>query len=176
MLVERLGDALGDPPVHLALSEQRVDELASVVDGDDALQRDLARLGVDLDYGNVGTGRKRRHLGLKVDELAERLATGGDGVQCDSRAASNMESAYLGIEHDIFHRRLEQLGRTLARRFHQLRSRAGDGCASELDRPRADGEATTRHGVDPLNTRIRPSANSSTAPYSPPGPPAVTST
>ena len=54
LLEQRLRHALREPAVHLALGEQRVEDAAGVVDGDEPLQGDLPRLGVDLHDGDVG--------------------------------------------------------------------------------------------------------------------------
>ena len=55
LLEERLGDALDDAAVHLALDDERVHLVAAVVDGDVVDQVDLAGLGVDLDHRDVAS-------------------------------------------------------------------------------------------------------------------------
>ena len=53
LLVQRRGDALRDPAVHLAVDDQRVDHRADVVDRDVADEPRVAGLGVDLDDRRV---------------------------------------------------------------------------------------------------------------------------
>ena len=65
LLEQRLGRALGDAAVDLALEQQRVEHPAGVVAGDVAEGADLAGLGVDLDDGDVGAERERRAGGLR---------------------------------------------------------------------------------------------------------------
>jgi hypothetical protein len=55
---QRLGGALGDAAVPLALGEHRVEHRARVVDGHVPQQRDLAGLGVHLDHGHVRAERE----------------------------------------------------------------------------------------------------------------------
>src|SRR6202453_2600379 len=55
---QRLAHALSDAAVHLALDDHRVDELAEVVDGGPTVDRDDARLRVDLELADMDTGRE----------------------------------------------------------------------------------------------------------------------
>ena len=59
LLVQRLGDALRDAAVHLALHDHRVDHGAAVVDRHVLHDVGRAGLGVDLDHADVGAGRPR---------------------------------------------------------------------------------------------------------------------
>src|SRR5262245_14534542 len=52
-LQERLCDALGQPPVHLARDEGRADADAAVIDRHELAHRDLAGLAIDLDDRDV---------------------------------------------------------------------------------------------------------------------------
>ena len=65
LLEERLPDAGRDAAVHLALGDQRVHDVARVVDRDEAAELDLAGLGVDLDGGDVGAEREGRRVRLE---------------------------------------------------------------------------------------------------------------
>ena len=65
LLEQRLGGALGDAAVDLALEQHRVEHPAGVVAGDVADQLHLAGLGVDLDHGDVRAERERRPAGLE---------------------------------------------------------------------------------------------------------------
>ena len=62
LLEQRLRDALGEAAVHLALDDQRVDDLADVVDAGVVADLDLTGLGVDLDRAQVGAVREREVL------------------------------------------------------------------------------------------------------------------
>ena len=59
LLEQRLRDALDEAAVHLALDDQRVDDLADVVDAGVVADLDLTGLGVDLDRAQVGAVRER---------------------------------------------------------------------------------------------------------------------
>ena len=76
LLEQGLGRALGQPAVDLALGQQRVEDAARVVDRDEPLQLHLARLGVDLDHGQVGPERERRARGRERD-LGRQPAVAG---------------------------------------------------------------------------------------------------
>ena len=84
-LVERLADALDGAAVHLPGDQQRADDPAAVVHRDHALQRDVARLAVDLDDGDVGAERQgevgrlegRRRLEPGLDLLAAACRPAG---------------------------------------------------------------------------------------------------
>ena len=52
--------------MHLSLGDDRVDDAARVVDGDEAAELDGAGLRVHLDDGDVGAEREGRALGLEV--------------------------------------------------------------------------------------------------------------
>ena len=70
-LHQRDADALGQPAVDLAVDDHRVDPHAAVVHRDEAADRDLGGVGVDVDDGDVGAvrvGQVRR----VVDDLARR--------------------------------------------------------------------------------------------------------
>ena len=60
LLEEGLGRSLGQAAVTLALGEQRVEDGAGVVDGDQPAQVDPPGLGVDLDHRHVGAEREGR--------------------------------------------------------------------------------------------------------------------
>ena len=60
LLVEALTDCLRDRADDLPFGEQRVDDLARVVDGDDLPDARLPRRALDVDGGRVATGRERR--------------------------------------------------------------------------------------------------------------------
>ncbi len=69
-LAQGLRDALHEPAVHLALDDQRVDDLADVVDAHVLAHLGRAGLGVDLHGAQVGAVRER-----EVDRVV-----GGVGV------------------------------------------------------------------------------------------------
>ena len=139
---QRLGDALGDAAVHLAFRQQRVDERAGVVDRDVLAQPHRTRLGVDLDDGDVGAERERRHRRVE-DVLGGKAAVGAVGevapAEAARRRAGDVEAAVL--EHDVADVRLEAVCRPLAGRVDELGGRRGEGGAGELHRARPDGQA-----------------------------------
>ena len=98
LLVERLRDAGRDAAVHLALRDQRVDQRAGVVDGDEPQQLDRAGLGVDLDDGDVGAERERRAPpGTRAPPSARRACS-----SAAARAASSAhEIAACGCADDV---------------------------------------------------------------------------
>ena len=57
--------------MHLALGDERVDERAGVVDGDEPPQLDRAGLRVDLDDRDVGAERERRGSAWKSCSAAQ---------------------------------------------------------------------------------------------------------
>src|SRR5215831_7512608 len=57
-LGQRLADALGEPAVHLAFDDHRVDDLAEVVDRGEVHDPDVAGVGVDLDLADMASGRE----------------------------------------------------------------------------------------------------------------------
>ncbi len=59
LLVHRLGDALRDTAVHLALDDGRVDRLAAVVDRNVLQDVRHPRFGIDLDRTEVSSRRER---------------------------------------------------------------------------------------------------------------------
>ena len=59
LLVERLRHARCHAAVHLSLGDDRVDDAARVVDGDEAAELDGAGLRIHLDDGDVGAERER---------------------------------------------------------------------------------------------------------------------
>ena len=58
-LEHRLADALREAAVHLALDDHRIDDVAEVVDRDEALDLACAGVRVDLDLADVAAGRDR---------------------------------------------------------------------------------------------------------------------
>jgi hypothetical protein len=57
--------------VDLALDQHRVDGRAAVVDGDPAHDRDLPRLGVDVDHAGVRAERPHEVVGVVEGRLVE---------------------------------------------------------------------------------------------------------
>ena len=143
-----LGDALGDAAVHLAFRQQRVDERAGVVDGDVLAQPHRTRLCVDLDDGDVGAERKRRHRGLE-DVLDDEVAVGAIGevvpAEAGRRRAGDVEAAV--VQHDVADVRLEAVRSPLPGGVDELGGRRGEGGAGELHRPRPDGQPAGGNGI-----------------------------
>src|SRR6185437_1280737 len=48
-----LADGLDDATVDLAIDEQRIDDVAAIVDGDVLLEFDVTRIAIDFDNANV---------------------------------------------------------------------------------------------------------------------------
>ena len=55
---QSLADSVGDAAMNLALDDHRIDELAEVVDGGPAVDRDDAGLRIDLEFADMDAGRK----------------------------------------------------------------------------------------------------------------------
>ncbi len=92
---QRLGDALDDAAVHLAVDDQRVDLDAAVVDRDVLQHVDRAGLDVDLDDAHVGAERPREvrrvvgDLGLEVRLEPVGQVVGGERLERDRRRAAS---------------------------------------------------------------------------------------
>ena len=86
LLVQRLRDALGEPAVDLALDDDRVDDLADVVDADVLADLGEPGLGVDLDRAQVRAVRVGEVLRV-VDVVAveRRLHAVGQVVRREGR-------------------------------------------------------------------------------------------
>ena len=126
--------------MHLTLGQQRVEELAGVVDGDELAEPHVTGLGVDLHHGDVGAERERRHLGHVVGVGRERSLLPGDEVgpgDGAGRRAGDVEATGAVVEHDVVDRRLEEVGRPLARRLDEQVGGLGHGRATDLHRARA---------------------------------------
>ncbi len=86
LLEQRLGDALDDAPVHLALDDEWVDHLAHVVDARVLADLDPTGLGVDLGHAQVGAVRERERrrvegrlrVQLRLDPVGQ-VVRGEDG-------------------------------------------------------------------------------------------------
>ena len=141
--LQRLGRALRHPAVDLA-GRERVEEAAGVVDADEPLQRHLARVGVDLDDGDVGAERERRLGGGEVGRARQRRLEAGRQLgprHPGRRGAGDMEPAGGGVEDDVAGRRLEVRGDELAGLGHEVPSRVGERRSCDLHGSGADGEA-----------------------------------
>ena len=104
---------------------------AGVVDADVPLQRHLARVGVDLDDGDVGAERERRLGGGEVGRAHQRRLEAGRQLgprHPGRRGAGDMELAGGGVEDDVAGRRLEVRGDELAGLGHEVPSCAGERC------------------------------------------------
>ena len=85
---------------------------------DQALELHAARLGVDLDDGDVRAERERWRPGVEVllrgelgePPLAVRMLRDGRPVQRRNRGAGDVERPARGIEHDVVGVRLEHVG------------------------------------------------------------------
>src|SRR5690606_22329789 len=55
---QRLPNSLRQPPMHLPLDDQRVDDIAEIVCRDELYDLRLARLRIDLDLRDVAAGRE----------------------------------------------------------------------------------------------------------------------
>ena len=121
---------------------------AGVVDGDEAPETGLPRLGVDLDDGHVGAERERGHGRREVGlgrQRRHRRPPPASAQPTDRPACRRRGSGRVSVvEHDVGGRRLEQVGGPLAGGVDQLGGGAGDGGAADLDRAGADGEAARR--------------------------------
>ena len=61
--------------------EQRVHDLAAVIDRDDARQLDLAGVGIDFDHRDVRTERERRAVGHVVELVPQAVEHVGRAAQ-----------------------------------------------------------------------------------------------
>src|SRR5712691_1916015 len=96
LLVQGLADALRNAALDLSFDDHVIDDPADVVAADDAREPDLAGLGVDLDFadlGAVGPGRRRGRLGSRYAERLLRLACRELGQPDGAVGAGNPESA-----------------------------------------------------------------------------------
>ena len=147
---QRLGDALGDPALQLAIDDHRVDDDAAVVDGDVLQQVNAARLGIDLHQTDVGAERPHEvrwvevgdRLEAVVDARGQAAAEGGKRHLAHrlaaARVAFGVEAAL--VEDDVVGRYLEHVRGDL-RRF-------GD----DLIGRRPHGHAAHRQTAAPIRT------------------------
>ena len=144
-LEERLRHAGGDATVHLALSDERVDDVAGIVHGDETKELDGARLRVHLDDGEVRPERKGRALGLEVAlalQIHEAPVRGRALGQLSPRqrglrSPGDMEAARVTVEHDVLHPGFEHVGGQLPPPLDDGIGGLGRGGPTELGRLRA---------------------------------------
>ena len=150
LLVERLRDRLHDAAVHLALDDHRVDHVAAVVDRRVALDRDLARLAVDLDLGDVRAERERevgrvverRRLEVRLDARGHRVpGPGGEGQLLDRLGALGraLDLPLARRPLEVVGRALEQVRGDQARLVAHLLARQLQRRAADRQRARAVG-------------------------------------
>ena len=151
VLAQRLAQALRQAAVDLAFDDHRVDDVAEVVAGGEAVDAHDAGGGVDLDLADVAAGRvgevARIVEGVLVEarlELVVREVVRHVGGERDARerhalvGARHLEDAVL--EHHVGVGRLHQVGGDLLA--------LGDDLVQRLDdRGAAHGEAATAVGA-----------------------------
>ena len=69
--VERLGNPLRDAAMELTVDDQRVDDVADIVDRDVSDRLDLTRIAIDLDHADVRAERERAVRRIVVGRLIE---------------------------------------------------------------------------------------------------------
>ena len=117
--------------MHLALNDHRVDDVAAVVDGDEAPDLDLARAAVDVDHADVaaeGVGEVRRIV--VADRLEAGLhplrmiRVGGEGAVLDrlGLAGRALHRELPGLPLQVFLGDLEQVRGDLAGLVATLRA------------------------------------------------------
>ena len=150
LLVEGLSGAGCDATVLLTLDQHGVQHRSAIVDRDVAQQGDVARVEIDLDHGDVRAEWEGRPALVEDEVGAERLGRScgelGPG-ELAGRHAGDADRATGVVDHDVVERRFEQRGRKMLRLDNQRIGRAGDGRATELQRPRATSATTTGYAV-----------------------------
>ena len=145
VLKERLADALGETPMDLPIDDHWVDDIAEVVRGRKAHDRDLARLRIDLHLTGIAAGRidevrrivERGLLQARLNVFErvvvrhisrERDVAPGDGLVCArhrERAVFQFDVAvgrFKQVCRDLLHLVDDFLGRA-----HQGRAAHGNG-------------------------------------------------
>ena len=147
---ERLCHTLGDPAVHLTVGEQRVQDLAGIVQRHEARQPSVARLGVDLDDGEVRAEGEGGHHRGEVALCLQRFTVGPRQlcpVDDLGGCARDVEHAALRVDHHVVGRALEHVGRARASKVDERAGRRVDRRAPDLHGARPDREATRAHLV-----------------------------
>ena len=106
LLGERVADALDDPALHLARRAELVDHAADIVNRDDLVDANLARLDVDGDLRHLDTERQHLHAGRvwPARAFAEDLAVleqAGDLRERPRTAVGGDDLAVLHVEHAL---------------------------------------------------------------------------
>ena len=126
--------------MELALDEQRVDDAPGVVAGHVADEAHPAGLGVDLDDGDVGAERERRHRpverrrGGELGALFERRRGDICPRQRHGRCAGDVEVPLCGVEDDVGDVRFQLIGGDAAGDVDELGRRGVDRGAADLQR------------------------------------------
>ena len=165
LLEQRLGEALDDAAVHLAVDDQRVDLVAAVVDGDVLQHVDVAGLGVDLDDADVRAegprevGRVVGDVGLEVRLQPVGQVVRGEGLEGDRRQRQRLVRRALDGERatdelEVVLGGLELVGGDLAGLVDHLVAGHGDGHAADGQRARAVG-VEARAGRSPCRSAAR---------------------
>ena len=154
---ERLCNTLADTAVLLAGDEERVHDLAAVVDRDDPHELDPTGVGVDLDHRDVRAERERRAVGDVVElvpqavehvgRAAQRVFHGArelDPRQPARRHAGHFEAAAVA-DDDVVGARLEHVGRELLGLREHLLARTEQRAPADLQGAGAAGSAAPGH-------------------------------
>ena len=155
LLEQRLGGALGDAAVELALEEQRVDDRAGVVARDVADVAHPAGLGVDLDDGDVGAERERRRR-RRRSGCRSSSASPSASAAAAARSAHVLETAGVPATWNAPRSRSSTMSASAASSavaasclalLDQLDGGLVDGRPALLQRARAHRPAADRHEV-----------------------------
>jgi hypothetical protein len=134
---QRLRDALGEAAMNLAIGEQRIDDDAAVVDGDESLHRDVAGVSVDFDHSDVRAEGERCTARFEIELFDQRFVLRArDLGPADAFRGSTdyVEASTVEIEHDIVDIRFELVCGQLASVLDEQIGRTGDGRATDLQR------------------------------------------
>jgi hypothetical protein len=160
--------------VDLAVDDHRVDDVAAVVDRDEATDVDLARALVDVDHADVAAERERQvRRVVVVDRLEARLHPGRmvrvgrerdllDRLEAIGRA---LDAELAGLPFEVVLGGLEQVGGDLLRLLPDLprgdgRGGAGDRRGARRVRPEPYGRGV---GVAVLDLDVATGKPSSSA-------------
>ena len=158
-LHQRDADALGQPAVDLAVDDHRVDPHAAIVDRDEAPDRHLGGVGVDVDDGDVRAVRVSE-VGRVVDHLRVEAALHADGHRLTAvRPCRDLldQRALLGVALDVPAALLprEILGAGLEHRRRDLAGLVAHLARDHGDRRPGDRCRAAAVGAEPVRRPVR---------------------
>ena len=155
---QRLAYALGEPAVHLALDNHRIDDVAEIVHRGEVDDPGNTGVRIDLDFADMAAGREgeirrivERLLVQTRLELVVRVVVRHVGGERDRTERHGLVGArdreHAVLELDVGIGGLEQMRGDLLALVHHLVQRLDDGGAANRERARAVGAHAEQHAA-----------------------------